>query len=94
MVKWLGLHAFIAKGPGSIPDLGTNIPQATQCSQNTNACSSLHSPRSKFAGICILARIPHNSDTDGHLKNMGFYGDIMPLIVLKNNNETDFIGKY
>lgn len=44
------------------------------------------------ARICILAKIPHNSDTDGHLRNVGFYGDIMPLIVLKNKKL--FIGKY
>ena len=29
MVQWLGLHAFTAKGPGSIPGQGTKIPQAT-----------------------------------------------------------------
>jgi len=39
----------------------------------------------------ILARILHNFDTDGHLRNMGFYRDIMPLIVLKNNNKKDFL---
>ena len=49
-----------------------------------NAWSSLYSPRGKFARVCILAKIPHNSDTDGHLRNVGFFGDMMPLIVLKN----------
>ena len=29
-VQWLGLHAFTAKGPGSIPGWGTKIPQALQ----------------------------------------------------------------
>ena len=28
MVQWLGLHAFTAEGPGSIPGEGTKIPQA------------------------------------------------------------------
>ena len=27
-VQWLGLHAFTAKGPSSIPGWGTKIPQA------------------------------------------------------------------
>ena len=29
-VQWLGLGAFIAVGPGSIPGWGTKIPQAAQ----------------------------------------------------------------
>ena len=33
MVKWLGLGAFTAVGPDSIPGWGTKILQATQCSQ-------------------------------------------------------------
>ena len=32
-VQWLGVHAFTAEGPGSIPGLGTKILRATQCSQ-------------------------------------------------------------
>ena len=28
VVQWLGLHAFTAKGPGSIPGQGTKIRQA------------------------------------------------------------------
>ena len=32
VVQWLGLWAFTAKGTGSIPDRGTKIPQAVQCS--------------------------------------------------------------
>ena len=28
-VQWLGLGAFTAKGPGSIPGWGTKIPEAT-----------------------------------------------------------------
>ena len=35
-VQWLGLYAFTAEGPGSIPDRGTKIPQATQNKTNTN----------------------------------------------------------
>ena len=31
MIQWLGLHAFNAKGAGSISGQGTKIPQATQC---------------------------------------------------------------
>jgi len=33
VVQWLGLHAFIAKGAGSIPGQGTKIPQAQQSGQ-------------------------------------------------------------
>ena len=29
MIQWLGLGAFTAEGPGSIPGQGTKIPQAT-----------------------------------------------------------------
>ena len=32
-VPWLGLEAFTAEGPGSIPGRGTKIPQTTQYSQ-------------------------------------------------------------
>ena len=32
-VQWLGLHAFIAKGLGSIPGWGTRIPQAVSYDQ-------------------------------------------------------------
>ena len=31
MAQWLGLCTFTAEGPGSIPGLGTKIPQATWC---------------------------------------------------------------
>ena len=33
MVKWLELHASIAKGKGLIPGQGIKIPQAIQCNQ-------------------------------------------------------------
>ena len=33
MVQWLGLHAFTAKGKGSIPGWGTKISQAAWCGQ-------------------------------------------------------------
>ena len=32
-VQWSGHRAFTAKGPGSIPGQGTNIPQAAWCSK-------------------------------------------------------------
>ena len=34
MVQWLGPGAFTAGGPGSIPDQGTKIPQATGMTNN------------------------------------------------------------
>ena len=33
-VQWLGLGAFTARGPGSIPGRGTKILQAAWCGQN------------------------------------------------------------
>ena len=41
-VQWLGLCAFIAEGPGSIPGQGTKIPQAVQCSQKKKKNPILH----------------------------------------------------
>ena len=32
-IWWLGVGAFTAEGPGSIPGWGTEIPQATQHGQ-------------------------------------------------------------
>ena len=32
-VQWLGLHAFTAEGPSSVPGWGTKIIQAALCSQ-------------------------------------------------------------
>ena len=43
VVQWLGLHAFTAKGAGSIPGRGTKIPQAAQNGQ-----------KKKFK-LCILS---------------------------------------
>lgn len=34
MVQGLGVHAFTAKGPGSVPSGGTKIPQATEYGHN------------------------------------------------------------
>ena len=33
VVQWLGLQAFTAEGPSSIPSQGTKIPQIVQCYQ-------------------------------------------------------------
>ena len=47
VVQWLGLRAFTAKGPGSIPGRGTEIPQAAQCGQSKKIevahCSIIYS---------------------------------------------------
>ena len=37
MVQWLGLHAFIAEGPGSIPGQRTKIPQAVRHGQKNES---------------------------------------------------------
>ena len=36
-VQWLGLRAFTAEGPGSIPGRGTKIPQAAWCGKKQKA---------------------------------------------------------
>ena len=43
-VQWLGLCAFTAKGLSPIPDQGTRIPQATQCSQKKKKKKKSHVP--------------------------------------------------
>ena len=35
-VQWLGLHAFTAKGTGSVPGWGTKIPQASRGQKKQN----------------------------------------------------------
>ena len=36
VIQWLGFHASIAEGTGSIPGQGTKSPQATWHGQNKN----------------------------------------------------------
>ena len=40
VIQRLGLHALIAKGPGSIPGQEIRIPQATQCRQKTTKANA------------------------------------------------------
>ena len=42
VVWWLGLDAFIAHGPGSVPDWGTEIPQALVQPKNKNKNNSIN----------------------------------------------------
>lgn len=42
-VQWLGLCAFTAESPGSIPDWGTNIPQDTWHSQQQQRLNVIRS---------------------------------------------------
>ena len=42
MVQWLGLGAFTAGAPGSIPGQETKIPQATQCGKKKKKDSALY----------------------------------------------------
>ena len=41
-VQWLGLHAFTAKGLGSVPGRGTRIPQAVRCGQKQKKSGRPH----------------------------------------------------
>ena len=41
MVQWVGFGAFIAKGLGSVPGQGTEIPQSTQLGQKKKKNSEL-----------------------------------------------------
>ena len=45
MVQWLGLHAFTAEGPGSIPGQGTKIPQAVSRGQKKKKKSRFYPER-------------------------------------------------
>ena len=40
MVRWLGLSAFTARGPGSTPDQGPKILQAVQLDQKKEALAA------------------------------------------------------
>ena len=42
VVQWLRLQNFTAEGQGSIPDWGTKIPHAAQCSQKKKKRNDLH----------------------------------------------------
>ena len=44
VVQWLGLHAFTAEDPGSIPGQGTKIPQAASHGQKKNKQDSRFYP--------------------------------------------------
>ena len=46
LVQWLGLCAFTAKDPGSIPGQGTKIPQASQL-ENTHTHSNFKKQSSR-----------------------------------------------
>ena len=41
VVQWLRLHTPNAGGTGSIPDRGTNIPHAMQCSRKKKIINNL-----------------------------------------------------
>ena len=42
VVQWLGLHAFTAMGPGSVPGWGTKILQTARCRQKKKKKSYSH----------------------------------------------------
>lgn len=50
-VQWLGLGAFFAKGPGSIPGLGAKILQAMQSSQRKKRKRTISSTSSSPAQV-------------------------------------------
>ena len=49
---WLGLCAFTAESPGSIPDQGTKIPQAVQHSQRKKKIKK----NQKYTGTSLVAQ--------------------------------------
>ena len=40
--RWLGLHTYTAEGLGSIPAVGTKIPQAIQHGQKSAGATEVH----------------------------------------------------
>lgn len=50
MVQWLELRAFTAEGQGSVPGLGTKIPQASWRGQKKKNSMSFNIKSSIFAG--------------------------------------------
>ena len=46
--QWLGVDASGAKGLGSIPGWGTNIPQATQQEKNKTLKETMHILKLQF----------------------------------------------
>ena len=59
MVQWLGLHAFSAKGPGSIPGLGNEVLQATQHGQSIKI--------KKEQRICRCPALDHLEPTNDNI---------------------------
>ena len=58
-VQWLGLCAFTAKGPSSIPGHGTKIPQATWSGQKKiNINHSTFSSSSSFQPLSPILPLP------------------------------------
>ena len=57
MVQWVGFGTFIAKGLGSVPGQGTEIPQSTQLGQKkkkefrTHFCSEFAAPSMLFISL-------------------------------------------
>ena len=45
VVQWLGLCAFTAKGPDSVPGRGTKILQASQCGQEKKQEKRSYQPK-------------------------------------------------
>ena len=45
VVQWLGRHSVTARALVLIPGQGTQIPQTTQCNQNTHTHTHTHTPK-------------------------------------------------
>ena len=54
VAQWLGLYAFTAKGPGSIPGWGTKIPQASHSEKTSQKSGHLWGVREpSTSGKCL-----------------------------------------
>ena len=56
-VQWLGLHAFTAEGPGSVPGRGTKIPQTAWQSQEKKKKSHVQVFNPFWVIFCIWCKI-------------------------------------
>ena len=69
MIQWLRLHAFTAKGPGSVPGGGSKIPQEAlvQFSSVTQSCPTLCDPMNRSTpGLPVHHHLLEFTDTHVH----------------------------
>lgn len=84
MVRWLGLHAFTVKGPGSILSQGTKILQATQPKkkEETKLYFSNHtnSQRLNTASFTLTPRLMQVRGGSAQHSHLGTQADVGSIV--------------